>query len=157
VKAFFADVREWESYVKTEWPKLYAEQLGTAPAEAGKLNDEGAIWAVSGGNEPQMIAWDMRTHTQQFTMACELCEAEIRERAFTQDGDSRTGRHVVNAHRAPNRWGVSISKETRSSGKKIDAAVCVVGARMARRLYLAAAAKAGTSKRKTAGRVWGFS
>lgn len=141
---FWADVREWESYVKTEWPKLYKDRLSENS------------WAVPGGEDPQPIAWDMRTHIRQFTMACEMVEEEIREQKFRHDGDSRTGRHVVNARRAPNRWGVSISKETRASSKKIDAAVCVVGARMARRLYLAASARA-EPQRKTPGRVWGFS
>jgi hypothetical protein len=139
VKAFFADVREWESFAKVEWPKRYADSL--------------AIHAVPGGKDPQAIAWDMRTHVYDFTMACELTLQEIQERGFTHDGDSRVGRHMVNARRHPNRWGVSIAKETRDSPKKIDAAVCVIGARMARRLYLAAEVK---QEKPRTGRVWGF-
>jgi hypothetical protein len=41
----------------------------------------------------------------------------------------------------PNRYGVSIGKDSPSSPKKIDAAVCAVGARMVRRLYLASKPK----------------
>jgi phage terminase large subunit-like protein len=139
VKGFFADVRERESFTKVEWPKLYADQLVTL--------------AVPGGKDPQPIAWDMRVHTYDFTMACELTLTEIQEHGFTHDGDSRVARHVVNARRHPNRWGVSISKETRDSAKKIDAAVCVVGARMVRRLYLASAVR---EKKPRSGKVHGF-
>ena len=88
-------------------------------------------------------------------MACELTLTEIQERAFSHDGDSRVGRHVVNARRHPNRWGVSIAKESRDSPKKIDAAVCVIGARMARRLLLAKRA-AEPVKKPRSGRVHGF-
>jgi hypothetical protein len=109
--------------------------------------------SVPSGKEPMAIAWDMRTHVQEFTMSAELTEQEINDGAFTQDGDSRTARHVIAAKRAPNRWGVSISTESPDSAKKIDAAVCVIGARMVRRLYLAGDAAA--EKPKT-GKVHGF-
>jgi hypothetical protein len=128
VVGFFGDVKEWESFTKVEWPRRYADQL--------------AVMAVPGGRDPQSIAWDMRSHVHDFTMACEMTFTEITESkpgdlAFTHDGDSRLARHVINARRHPNRSGVSISKETRSSPRKIDAAVCMIGARMVRRLYLA--------------------
>ncbi len=143
VCAFFGDVREWESFTRVEWPRRYQDRL--------------KVWAVPTGNEPQPIAWDMRAghHIHDFTKACELTLAEIEDRKFTQDGDSRTSRHVVNARRAPNKWGVSVSKESRTSGKKIDACVCMIGARMARRLYIAWKAQNG-QPRKQPGRVWGF-
>lgn len=141
VKAFFADVREWESFTKVEWPKRYADQL--------------ALHSVPGGKDPQSIAWDMRTRVYDFTMACEMTLGEILDRGFSHDGDSRVARHMINARRHPNRWGVSISKETRQSPKKIDAAVCVIGARMVRRLYLASIAGAPPPK-KQPGRVFGF-
>ena len=138
VRAFFADVREWEGFVKATWPERYADKL--------------ELWADPGSKDPQAIAWDMRGKTWDFTRACELAEAEIRERAFTHDGDGVVARHVGNARRRPNRWGVSIGKESRGSTSKIDAAVCVVGARMVRRLYLAAA---GKRKTKQPARIWG--
>lgn len=143
VCAFFGDVREWESFTRVEWPRRYQDRL--------------KLWAVPTGNEPQAIAWDMRSghHIHDFTKAAELTLAEIQDRKFTQDGDSRVGRHVVNARRSPNKWGVSISKESRTSPKKIDAAVCMIGARMARRLYIAWKAQHGQTG-KQAGRVWGF-
>jgi len=125
--AFFGDVREWESFVKVTWPAAYADRL--------------LISAVPTGKAPEPIAWDMRSHTFEFTQACELVEAEIREatpaqRAFTHNGDARLARHVGNARRRPNRYGVSIGKESRHSPLKVDGAVCVVGAHMVRRLLV---------------------
>lgn len=118
VRAFWADVREWEGFAKVTWPERYADRLD--------------LWAAPTGKDPQPIAWDMRGKTFDFTAACELTEAEIRERAFTHDGNGAVARHVGNARRRPNRWGMSIGKDSRGSAAKIDAAVCVVGARMVR-------------------------
>lgn len=135
VCGFLADVREWESFTKVDWPGRYADQL--------------RVMAVPGGKQPEPIAWDMRTHLHEFTVAAELCEAEIRDGAFRHDGDSRLARHVANARRRPNRYGISIGKESPASPRKIDGAVCLIGARHARRLVLAAA-----PKRQRTGKVW---
>jgi hypothetical protein len=140
--AFFGDVKEWESWVKVTWPKRYADRL--------------AVHSVPGGKDPQVIAWDMRSHAYDFTMAAELTLTEIGERAFSHDGDGRLARHVANARNSPNRWGTSISKATPKSPKKIDAAVCMIGARMVRRLYLAAVGSKPADDKKPA-RVYGFS
>ena len=122
--AFFGDVKEFEQQVKVTWPELYGDRL--------------VIKAVPGGKEPHAIAWDMRSRSYDFGLACELTEREILDGAFRHDGDSRMHRHVANARRRPNRWGsVSIGKESASSPNKIDLAVCMIGARMARRLVLA--------------------
>lgn len=123
VIAFFADVKEWEGFTKVTWPERYAERL--------------LIHAVPSGKSPQAIAWDMRSHTFDFTAACELTQDEIRERAFTHDSSPVLERHVTNARRRLNRYGVSIAKESKDSPKKIDLAVCMIGARMVRRLVLA--------------------
>jgi len=124
VVGFFADVKEWESFAKITWPERYKDDL--------------VVWAVPGGKDPQPIAWDMRSHSYDFGLACELAEREILDQAFTHDGDSRLARHVVNARRRPNRWGaVSIGKASASSPDKIDLAVCMVGARLVRRQVLA--------------------
>ena len=141
VVGFFGDVREWEDHVKTAWPESYADGL--------------VVWAESmRSKDPQPIAWDMRGHVWDFTKACELTEAEIRAGGFTHDGDSRVARHVANARRRPNRYGTSIGKESRSSDRLIDAAVCVIGARMVRRLVMAEALR--NPKKKRSGRVVGF-
>lgn len=120
VRAFFADVREWDGYVKNIWPDTYADQLD--------------VWATPRGEIPEPIAWDMRGKTKDFTLACELAEAEIQGGAFTHDGDPVLARHVANARRHENRWGIDISKESKDSANKIDAAVCMIGARHALRV-----------------------
>jgi len=122
VVAFFADVREFESLTKITWPQRYRDVL--------------QLWAVPGGKSPEPIAWDMRSHSYDFEMAAELAEAEIREGAFTHDGDARTSAHVRNARRHEGRYGVSVKKETPNSADKIDACVCVIGVRMVYRLVL---------------------
>jgi hypothetical protein len=122
VVAFFADVREWESFALTEWPSRYKDKL--------------KVWAAPQGRPPQSIAWDMRGHSYEFAKAAEACHAEIVEGAFTHDGDSRVARHVGNARRRPYRDAVSIGKESPDSPRKIDAAVCVIGVRMVRRMVL---------------------
>lgn len=120
VVAFFADVREWESYTKVIWPERYRDQLTT--------------WAVPKGRQPEPIAWDMRGKDFDFTAAAELAEREIQQHMFTHDGDARLTQHVINARRHEGRFGITVRKESKNSPKKIDAAVCMVGARMVWRL-----------------------
>lgn len=132
VRAFFADVREWESFALTEWPTRYKGRL--------------RLWAVPKGKPPQPIAWDMRGHGTEFAKAAEACHEEITAKRevdgetvygeFRHDGDSRVARHVANARRRPKQQYVSVGKESPDSPLKIDACVCVIGARMVRRLYL---------------------
>lgn len=135
VLGFFADVQEFESFTKVEWPDLFPDLV---------------IKAVPSGKNPEPIAWDMRSHVFEFTKAAELCSAEIVECKFTHDGDSRLARHVANMRRRPNRHGVSVGKESPSSPNKIDAGVCVIGVRHARRMVLASP----KLNRKRSGRVW---
>ncbi|GAA2618816.1 terminase [Actinomadura fulvescens] len=146
VVAFFSDVREWESYAYDTWPERYRDQL--------------LVWAVPGGHNSQPIAWDMRAHVAEFTLACEAAHAEIVDRKFTHDGSSALSRHVYNARRRPNRWGISIGKSSPDSPDKIDAAVCLVGARLVRRRVLASPEWTKRTQTKQArrgpGRVRGF-
>lgn len=121
VVGFFADVQEWESFTKVNWPKLFPDLI---------------VHAQPSGKDQQPIAWDMRSHTFDFTRAVELVRDEIGSEAFTHDGNPALSRHVANCRLRPNRFGVSVGKESRSSSKKIDAAVCMIGARMVRQLVL---------------------
>lgn len=138
VVAFFADVREWEAFTKVTWPDRYRDQL--------------EVWAVPSGRQPEPIAWDMRGKDFQFTTAAELCEAEIAQHAFTHDGDARLTEHVRNARRHEGRFGITVRKESRNSAKKIDAAVCMIGARMVWRLAREAEGK--STKRERTGRAF---
>lgn len=123
VWAFFADVREWESFAKVDWPNRYRDKL--------------KVWAVPTGRPPEPIAWDMRGHSYEFAKAAEMVRQEIVEGEFTHDGHPATGRHIVNANARYYRDAVTIGKDSPASPRKIDAAVCVIGARMVRRLVLA--------------------
>lgn len=122
VVAFFADVREWEGFTKDTWPARYKDKL--------------IILAIPGGVEPQAIAWDMRTKDYLFTAATELVLDEIHDRVFTHDGSPMMARHVEHARRRNRRYGTIIGKESKNSSKKIDLAVCMIGARMVRRKVL---------------------
>lgn len=120
VQAFFCDLREYEGYIKSIWPEKYGDRV--------------AIWASPRGEVPEVFSWDMRGKLKDFTLACELAEAEIQEGLFTHDGSAVLANHVANARRYENRWGISIAKESKDSPNKIDAAVCMIGARHALRV-----------------------
>jgi len=148
VAAFFADVNEWEESTKITWREMFEETVD--------------VWAVPSGRDPQPVAWDMRSHVAEFTHACEMVLGEIDSPvpSFKQDGDSALGRHVANARRRPNRWGVSIGKESPKSPNKIDACVCMIGARHARRLALSSKKykeRKEAETKKSGRRVWSFS
>lgn len=148
VCAFFADVKEWEESTKVTWRRLFEDSL--------------LIWSVPGGRDPQPVAWDMRSHVSEFTAAAEMVNAEIENEppAFRHDGDSMLGRHVINARRRPNRFGISIGKEAPKSERKIDACVAMIIARHARRLVLASKAYKERQEKATkpgTRRVWSFS
>ena len=142
VVAFFGDVAEFESYID-DWGSDFGEQL---------------LIQATLGRYAHPVAWDMRGHVREFTEACGRMEIDIRERDLTHDGDSRLQRHILNSRRRPNKYGVSIAKENRESPKKIDLAVCAVGARMVRRQLLAspAWAKYRAAPKKRPGRVVGW-
>lgn len=130
VRGFFADVREWEGYVKVHWPELFKDSLD--------------IWARPRGDLPEPIAWDMRVFKRAFAQAAELTEAEIDQGTFTHDGDPMLSRHVRNAHRYDTQWGISVKKESPNSSLKIDGCVAMIGARHVYRLLK----EAGTGKRE---------
>lgn len=132
VIGFYADVREWESFTKVAWPERYRDRL--------------ELWATSrGAQQPEPIAWDMRGKDFQFTTAAELAEAEVMQHSFTHDGNPLLTEHVLNARRHEGRYGITVRKESRKSTKKIDACVCMIGARMVWRL---ARERGGVSKKK---------
>lgn len=116
VVAFFSDVREWESYAKTTWPQRYEDNL--------------LIHAQKHGNAASPIAWDMRSHALDFARAAEQVHTEIKDGKFTHDGNWTTSRHIGNCRENEFRGHVSVKKESPNSPNKIDAAVCVIGARM---------------------------
>lgn len=120
VLAFFGDVLHFEG-LHDEWSAL--------------IGPTALLWAQE-GKFRHATAWDMRTRLKDFTLACERFEADVRAGDLSHDGSKAMRGHVLNALRAPNRYGVSIRKEGRESSRKIDRAVCAVGARMVRKMLI---------------------
>lgn len=119
--AFYADVAEFEQYVDA-WGADFGQRL---------------LIDATPGRQRHAIAWDMRGRHKEFTEAAERTLVDIRDHAVPHDGDARMRRHVLNARRSPNKYGVSVSKSGRESPHKIDFAVCLIGARKAWRDLLA--------------------
>lgn len=138
VVAFFADVMGFESYVDA-WGAEFGPRL---------------LVDATPGRARHPVAWDMRARVKEFTEACERMLVDINARDVTHDGDSRLARHVLNARRRPNKYGVSIAKEGRESPRKIDLAVCAIGARMVRRLVLASPKWAKRRRRTGKAAFW---
>lgn len=131
--AFFADPGAGEDESgERYWDHLIDEW-------AGRYGDRLVVWAIRTNDNRHPVLWDMRSPARQqdFTDATERAWSDIRDRALTHDGNRRLRTHVVNARRRPNKWGVAIGKEHRESRRKIDLAVCVIGARMLWRRVLA--------------------
>ncbi|HET7386752.1 MAG TPA: hypothetical protein VFJ19_08840 [Nocardioidaceae bacterium] len=97
-----------------------------------------ACWPVKSGNRAHAVAFDMATPTNQATFVAgaeqTLTELENGEVTFTES--AWLEEHLRNAKRAPGRYGVSVRKDNRESRHKIDLAVCLIGARTLRRIFL---------------------
>lgn len=103
------------------------------------------VWAKQGRDGGHSVMFDMthRENLQRFVDHVKVVTAEVRAEEFTIDPDARLRSHLLAAKRFPSKVGVSIAKEHRESKKKIDLAVCLVGARMVRRIYLNSRKKTG--------------
>ncbi|GEB46928.1 terminase [Microbacterium testaceum] len=148
VVAFFSDVAYWETDVDA-WRDEYNERL--------------LVKATS----RHAVGWDMRGHQMDTTRAVEalhrnITDRELPWRSHELVAGSSKGlaaheiltRHVLNARRRPNRWGVAFGKETRESPKKVDALAALVLARLARTRVLGEGAL--KKKRRAPGRLIGF-
>lgn len=131
----------WTPYID-KWHQMFRKKL--------------KVWASPGVTRGSSVVFDLRTSTfgskyrnDLFTQAAMLTAREIDvEGSLTHDGNLILRRHVHQARRRPNNWGISLSKATRSSKKHIDAATGMVGARMGRRIVM----NSGKLKPKT-GRI----
>jgi hypothetical protein len=124
------DNRFWWPLVD-EWSKRYGKRF--------------KCWPVKTGNRAHAVAFDMALEVNQRTFV-EACDQTLGE-LEGQHEDPQNAQvvflasqwletHLENAKRAPGKWGVSIRKEHRESRHKVDLAVCLIGARMLRRIYL---------------------
>lgn len=102
VKGFYADVALWESYLDA-WAEEYREVVSV------KASGQHAF------------AWDMRVSLQRVTRAHERFVQAVLDGVIRHDGDADLRRHVLNARRRVNNWGLSFSKESRESLRKVDA------------------------------------
>lgn len=93
-------------------------------------------WPVKSGPKSHSIAFDMSSSSaQQLFQPAVTQAAEDMEAGEAPYRDSAVlRRHLKNARRREGRFGITIGKESRSSARKIDLAVCFVGARMLYRL-----------------------
>lgn len=101
VRGFYADVALWESYI-TEWSETYGEGLGVK------------------ASEKSVIGWDMRQSLQRVTRAHERLVQTVLDVKIRYDGDLTMRRHMLNARRRVNNYGVSFGKESHESQRKVD-------------------------------------
>lgn len=115
--------RYWDGYIDA-WAQRYGKRL--------------KIKAVVSGTNRHAVLWDMRDRRRQqaFTEAVDRFYRDVLERQVAHDGHRVLRQHVSNARRRTNQWGYSIGKEHRESARKVDLAVCAIGARMLRRMML---------------------
>lgn len=103
VRAFYADVALWESYI-TDWAEAYGEQLSVK------------------AHQNNAIAWDMRGSRERSVRAHErFLDATLDEPRLKYDGDLSLRRHFLNVQRRDTQWGVSFGKDMQDSTKKVDA------------------------------------
>lgn len=142
--------RYWDGYLDA-WHRRYKDRLRKE------------AWAVTWGTKAHSIMWDMTSPERQaqFVAGAEMFVEEIENLdddglhapLFRHDGHPALIDHLGNARRYPTRWGVSLWKGSRESAKKVDLAVCAVGARMLRRLVLNKAVEEPESDQP--GELWG--
>jgi hypothetical protein len=117
--------RYWEPYADG-WAQENRHALSRLPA-------------VKTGINQHLVNWDIRNpvHLQMFTGAAERFVTDVNEGLLVHNcpplkGGVRTlmRQHVLNAQRYGNKFGVSVRKEHPDSRRKIDAAVCAIGARL---------------------------
>lgn len=107
------------------------------------------MWAQPSGRERHAVMFDM-THfdvQKRFVGMVAQAYGDIEQHDFPYDGDARLRSHMLNARRQPTKAGMSIAKEGRESRRKIDLAICAIGARGIRREFL-------NVKGRGVGQVW---
>jgi hypothetical protein len=135
VVGFYSDVAYWETEVDL-WRELHGERL--------------LVKATS----RHSVGYDMRGNQSETVRAVEALARAIVDGEVPHDGDGRLARHVKNARRRPNRFGVSFGKETRESPNKVDALAALLLARMARQRVLADGVL--SKRRPKTGRLIGY-
>jgi hypothetical protein len=96
------------------------------------FGDRLKVWAVKSGPNHHSVAFDMlKPGAQaQFQPAVSQLAEDMKAETAFHHGGAILMRHMKNARRRDGRYGTTIGKETRSSARKVDLAVCAIGARM---------------------------
>lgn len=113
VLGFYADVALWETYVD------------------GWAADYGRLLKVK-ASARHAVALDMRGNLKRLTEGTERLVVAISDRDLKHNGSVDLRRHVLNARRRPNNYGVSFGKEHRESSRKVDGFSALQLADMAR-------------------------
>jgi len=177
-RGWLAPRRDVDATVRAAFERYRVAWFGVDPSPARDDEDEAlywgelvdawhrdfrnrlAVWATPGA-QGHAVKFDMRLsqpggvrRNQAFTEEAMATAHAVDEedRPFTHDGHAALRRHVHNARRRPNQWGYSLGKASRDSSDLVDLAVCMVGARLGRRIVLNAG-KGRTGRRTTGGRM----
>jgi hypothetical protein len=136
------DNRFWWPLVD-EWHRRYSARLNKK------------FWPVKTGPRAHSVAFDMLTVPAQqlFQPAVQQLAEDLEAGDAPHHGGGQLRRHMKNARRREGRFGVSLGKENRSSARKVDLAVCAIGARMLRRMVMNSPAWAKRSTARGKGRV----
>ena len=104
------------------------------------LNDWALRWGhayLVKASDKHAVSWSMdKNHpgnVRDFTVAAGAARSDLQRRDIPHDGNKLLRTMVINMRRRLNKWGVTVGKEHRESSRKIDAGVCMIGARMLRR------------------------
>lgn len=110
--------RYWEALID-EWHRRFKKRL--------------KLWATKTGDKQHAVSWDMRAPVRQavFCGGVERFVTDVEDGSLIHDHNGRLRLHVIQSKRRPNtKYGLGMGKENRESAKKIDLAVCAVGARL---------------------------
>lgn len=147
VVAFWADRREWDTFVNVEWPLLFADN-NLVPPKKRATELQTVNFDMSGSNSENL---------RRFGQAAEQTRDDITNKAFTHDGSGVLSQHVINAHAHALRNGyISIRKQTPKSSRKIDAAVCMIGVRLMYHYVRQSDGYKRKQKQLTASTQWSF-
>jgi hypothetical protein len=175
-KGWLAPREDVDAQVRAVFDRYLVEWFGVDPSPARDDEDEApywgkvidgwhrdfqnvvSLWATPGQKTGSAVLFDMRLsqpggveRNRAFTESAMQTARDIDEDAvLTHDGHAMLRLHTHNAKKRPNKWGVSLGKVSRDSNRRVDLAVCMVGARMGRRLVL----NSPNRKRRRTGKVW---
>jgi hypothetical protein len=113
------DDRFWWPLVD-DWHRRYSKRLNKK------------YWPVKTGPKAHSVAFDMLTTPSQqlFQPAVTQAAEDLENGTAPHHGGGQLRRHMKQAKRREGRFGITVGKDHRSSVRKIDLAVCFIGARM---------------------------